>query len=139
MSPTMSLTLKQEIEAIYEPLRGKTFRGSIHERKTTAVRTRGPRDVVTVYHKEFEVIELMKTIEVEVSKKFEPYDGEEVWKGITLNPEPRLWVVSLEESYEGERTTFTVDNIEVLTDLKWQGPYHAMVNITLVKARKKET
>ena len=132
----MSLTLKQEIEAIYKPLRGETFRGSIDERKTRAVRTGGPRDVVNVDHKEFEVIELMKTIEVEVervSKKFEPYDGEEkVWKGITSYNGPQLWVTSLENSYEGNGTTFTVDNFEVVINLNWQGSYHAIVNITLV-------
>ena len=129
----MSLTLKQEIEAIYEPLRGETFRGSIDERKTRAVRTGGPRDVVTVDCEEFKVIRLMKTIvdEIErVSEKFKPYDGEEkVWKGITFYNGPQLWVKSLENSYEGDGTTFTVDNFEVVIDLHW---YHAIVNITLV-------
>ena len=133
LSPTMSLTLEElalEIKAIYKRLRGQTFRGSIHERDTPAVCTGGTRDVVNVDDEE--AIELMETIvdEVErVSMKFEPYNPEEkVWKGITLNPEPRLWV----ESLEGSGPQFRVANIEVLTDLNWQKSYRAMVNITLV-------
>ena len=128
----MALTLKEfalEIEAIYQPLLGKTFEGSIDEKNTTAVCTGGPRDVVNVDNDD--VCELMKTIVeniTKVSSKFEPDNtNEKVWKGITMNP-PRLWV----ESYKGdEETKFKVTNIEVLTDLNWQKPYKAMVNITL--------
>ena len=133
----MDLTLEElvsEIEAIYEPLLGKAFVGSIHERNTTAVCTGGPRDVVNVDDED--VCESMKTIvhEVEkVSKKFQPENaGEKVWKGITIDPygnPPRLWV----KSYEGGSTTtnFRVANIEVKTGLNWQRSYLAMVNITL--------
>ncbi|CAI7993414.1 hypothetical protein GBAR_LOCUS1250 [Geodia barretti] len=134
----MSLSLEElvlEIKAIYEPLLGMTFEGSIHEENTPAVCTGGPRDVVNV--RDQGVIGLMETIvdEVErVSKKVEPYNNEEkVWKGITPKKGPtKLWVKSLKETYKGDRTTFTVANIEVLTGLNWQKSYRAMVHITLV-------
>ena len=135
MSSTLELTLDQlvlEIKAIYDPLLGNTFEGSIHETNTTAVSTGGPRHVVNVHDVQVneEVIELMKTIVAkvdEVSKKYEPFNPKEkVWKGITLH-NGRLWVKSLEEN----GPIFRVANIEVVTDLNWQRSYHAIVNITL--------
>ena len=113
-----------EIKAIYKPLFGKTFQGSIHEKDTDAVSTGGPRDIVNV--DDTDVCQIMGTIVQMIKSKFE----ESVWKGITMSPTPRLWVTS----YEGdeEETTFTVDKIEVVTGLNWQMSYQAMVNITLV-------
>ena len=118
----MSLTLEElvsAVEAIYEPLTGKTFEGHIEEKDTSAVCTGGHRDVVVV--EDEDMIEIMEEIVAQL--------GEEVWGGITLNPIPKLWVTS----YEGadDTTIFTVKEIEVLTDLNWQKPYDAMVNITL--------
>ena len=117
--------LKFEVEAIYKPLVGKTFKGFIQERNTTAVYTGGPRDIVTVC--DVDVCELMAGIveKIEkVSRRFEP--GKKVWKGIVNDT---LWVKSY--GGDGDDTTFTVDAIEVLTDLNWQIPYKALVNITL--------
>ena len=127
----MSLTqLKSEIKAIYKQLKGKEFEGSIHERDTQAVCT-GGRDVVNVY--DDEVCNIMGTIESEIeelSEEFEPdCDEEIIWKGITLKPEPRLWVTP----YDGDDDTafFKVASIEVVTGLNWKKSYKAMVNITL--------
>ena len=108
----MSLTLselKEAVEAIYEPLLGKSFTGSISTRDTDAVCTGGPRDVVEVESRSTQ--RLMQTIvdEVEaVSRRYKPrQSGEKVWKGITMTPFPSLWV----ESYEGDddTTQFTVE------------------------------
>ena len=144
MSSALELTLEQlvcEVETLYKPLLGMTFQGSIHEENTPAVCTAGPRDVVNVHDQG--VIAPMATIVAgveEVSKMFEPYNSnEKVWKGITFYNGPQLWVTSLAGSgpnfmvtYNGDKTTFTVANIEVLTGLNWQKSYRAMVNITLI-------
>ena len=128
MSPKQ---LKSEIKAIYKQLKGKEFEGSIHERNTQAVSTGGRRDVVNVY--DDGVRGIMERIESEIeelSEEFEPdCDEEIIWKGITLKPEPRLWVTS----YDGDDDTafFKVASIEVVTGLNWQRSYKAMVNITL--------
>ena len=130
----MSLTLKElktEVEAIYKPLTGKTFEGGIVETDTPAVSTGGPRDIVEV--NDDDVCEIMQKIVTQVEKvssRFEPNTRrEKVWKGITLNPIPRLWVTP----YEGDddTTIFTVKEIEVVTGLNWQNSYKALVNITL--------
>ena len=132
MNTAMSLEdLESEIKAIYKQLEGKEFKGLIHERKTSAVCTGGPRDVINVYDAEVEGIMDSITSKIEqLSKKFEPESNDEmVWKSITMNPEPRLWVTS----YHGDDDTelFTVKSIEVKTGLNWQKSYKAMVNIKL--------
>ena len=52
--------LKGMLEAIYQPLQGKTFTGSIVERNSSKVRTGGRRDVVQVYSQDTQ--QLMKAI-----------------------------------------------------------------------------
>ena len=131
----MSLDLEDlvsEVKAIYKPLRGKTFKGCIDERETTAVYTGGPRDIVIV--EDDAVSKIMQQIVTQIEKislKFQPETREEkVWKGITVDRRgSRLWV----ESYDGDDDTisFTVKKIEVVTELKWKKSYKAMVNITL--------
>ena len=131
--------LKEEVEAIYKPLLEKTFTGFIKYRKSPAVCTGGPRDVVQVESLNIQLqMQAIKAGVDEVSKMYIQVlppipDGERVWKGITARNYSTKWLWV--ESYLGpdDATQFTVHNIEVVTGLNWvRKNYVAMVKITLV-------
>ena len=119
--------LKAKLKAIYKPLEQHSFQAEYKKRQPMDC-TEGERDVLVVTSKDTK--DCLQEIIQEVKKKF----GHQVWKGTIINNYKggriEMWVVPMiSKPEEGSVKTYSVEEIEIITDVEFKKDYVALVNI----------
>ena len=119
--------LKAKLKAIYKPLEQHSFQAE-YERRQPMDCTKGERDVLVVTSEDTK--DCLQEIIQEVKEKF----GPQVWKGTFINDSKggrmEMWVVAMTpKPAEGSVMTYSVKEIEIITDFEKKKNYVALVNI----------